>query len=89
MQLGSGKVSYEGNVIELSKNEFIILRVLFEKQGDIAPREDLMNALWNSDVFVDDNTLSVTVARLRKRLGEIRLEKLITTKRASGTDWRK
>ena len=49
------KVSYEGNVIELSKNEFIILRVLFEKQGDIAPREDLMNALWNSDVFVDDN----------------------------------
>ena len=84
MQLGSGKVSYEGNVIELSKNEFIILRVLFEKQGDIAPREDLMNALWNSDVFVDDNTLSVTVARLRKRLGEIGLEKLITTKKGVG-----
>ena len=84
LQLGSGKVSYEGNVIELSKNEFIILRVLFEKQGDIAPREDLMNALWNSDVFVDDNTLSVTVARLRKRLGEIRLEKLITTKKGVG-----
>ncbi len=43
-----------------------------------------MNALWNSDVFVDDNTLSVTVARLRKRLGEIGLEKLITTKKGVG-----
>ena len=70
------RFSYEGNVIELSKNEFIILRVLFEKQGDIAPREDLMNALWNSDVFVDDNTLSVTIARLRKRLGEIGIGKI-------------
>ena len=90
MQLGSRKVSYEGSVIELSKNEFIILRVLFEKQGDIAPREDLMNALWNSDVFVDDNTLSVTVARLRKRLGENRIGKIkSTTKKGVGYGWRK
>ena len=50
------RIYYEGNVIELSKNEFIILRVLFENKGHCA-EEDLMNTLWNSDVFVDDNTI--------------------------------
>ena len=67
--------------MDLSKNELIVLRVLFEKQGDIATREELMNQLWNSDLFVDDNTLSVTVARLRKKLAEIGL---ITTKKGIG-----
>ena len=84
LQLASTKVSFNGEEIDLSKNELIVLRVLFEKQGDIATREELMNQLWNSDLFVDDNTLSVTVARLRKKLAEIGLANLITTKKGIG-----
>ena len=84
LQLASTKVSFNGKEMDLSKNELIVLRVLFEKQGDIATREELMNQLWNSDLFVDDNTLSVTVARLRKKLAEIGLANLITTKKGIG-----
>ena len=84
LQLASTKVSFNGEEMDLSKNELIVLRVLFEKQGDIATREELMNQLWNSDLFVDDNTLSVTVARLRKKLAEIGLGNLITTKKGIG-----
>ena len=84
LQLASTKVSFNGEEMDLSKNELIVLRVLFEKQGDIATREELMNQLWNSDLFVDDNTLSVTVARLRKQLAEIGLANLITTKKGIG-----
>ena len=84
LQLASTKVSFNGEEMDLSKNELIVLRVLFEKQGDIATREELMNQLWNSDLFVDDNTLSVTVARLRKKLAEIGLANLITTKKGIG-----
>ena len=72
-------IEYKGATLQL-----IVLRVLFEKQGDIATREELMNQLWNSDLFVDDNTLSVTVARLRKKLTEIGLANLITTKKGIG-----
>ena len=84
LQLASTKVGFNGEEMDLSKNELIVLRVLFEKQGDIATREELMNQLWNSDLFVDDNTLSVTVARLRKKLAEIGLANLITTKKGIG-----
>ena len=84
LQLASTKVSFNGEEMDLSKNELIVLRVLFEKQGDIVTREELMNQLWNSDLFVDDNTLSVTVARLRKKLAEIGLGNLITTKKGIG-----
>ena len=84
LQLARTKVGFNGEEMDLSKNELIVLRVLFEKQGDIATREELMNQLWNSDLFVDDNTLSVTVARLRKKLAEIGLANLITTKKGIG-----
>ena len=61
----------EGQAITLTKNEFqIFLRVLFEHAGNIVARDDLMRELWNSDFFIDDNTLSVNVARLRKKLEE-------------------
>ena len=48
---------YQGEVVSLTKNEFQILQVLFERSGNIVSREDLMKELWNSDFFIDDNTL--------------------------------
>ncbi|MCP6390470.1 winged helix-turn-helix domain-containing protein, partial [Klebsiella pneumoniae] len=75
---------YQGEVLSLTKNEFQILRVLFEHAGNIVARDDLMRELWNSDFFIDDNTLSVNVARLRKKLEEEGLIGFIETKKGIG-----
>ena len=75
---------YQGQVLNLTKNEFQILRVLFEHAGNIVARDDLMRELWNSDFFIDDNTLSVNVARLRKKLEEQGLVGFIETKKGIG-----
>ena len=70
--------------IELTKNEFKILRYLTENQNKIVPREEIMNYLWESESFIDDNTLSVNITRLRNKLEEIGLKNLIETKRGQG-----
>lgn len=75
---------YQGEVVSLTKNEFQILQVLFERYGNIVSREDLMKELWNSDFFIDDNTLSVNVARLRKKLEVVGLKDFIETKKGVG-----
>ena len=75
---------YQGEVVSLTKNEFKILQVLFERSGNIVSREDLMKELWNSDFFIDDNTLSVNVARLRKKLEAVGLKDFIETKKGVG-----
>lgn len=75
---------YQGEVVSLTKNEFQILQVLFECAGNIVSREDLMKELWNSDFFIDDNTLSVNVARLRKKLEAVGLKDFIETKKGVG-----
>ncbi|CAD0159244.1 response regulator transcription factor [Streptococcus thermophilus] len=75
---------YQGEVVSLTKNEFQILQVLFERSGNIVSREDLMKELWNSDFFIDDNTLSVNVARLRKKLEVVGLKDFIETKKGVG-----
>ena len=75
---------YQGEVVSLTKNEFQILQVLFERSGNIVSREDLMKELWNSDFFIDDNTLSVNVARLRKKLEAVGLRDFIETKKGVG-----
>ena len=75
---------YQGEVLSLTKNEFQILRILFEHAGNIVARDDLMRELWNSDFFIDDNTLSVNVARLRKKLEEQGLAGFIETKKGIG-----
>lgn len=75
---------YQGEVVSLTKNEFQILQVLFERSGNIVSREDLMKELWNSDFFIDDNTLSVNVARLRKKLETVGLKNFIETKKGVG-----
>ena len=75
---------YQGEVVSLTKNEFQILQVLCDHAGNIVSREDLMKELWNSDFFIDDNTLSVNVARLRKKLEAVGLKDFIETKKGVG-----
>ncbi len=70
--------------IELTKNEFRILQKLFENRGSIVTREELMKHLWNSECFIDDNTLSVNITRLRKKLSEAGMEGYIVTKKGEG-----
>ena len=81
LDLKTMQVSYTEAVEELTRNEFQILRVLFEHGKEVVSREALMRELWNSDIFVDDNTLSVNIARLRKKLTELGLPDLIVTKK--------
>ncbi|HFI0861885.1 TPA: response regulator transcription factor [Streptococcus suis] len=84
LDLKTMQVSYTEAVEELTRNEFQILRVLFEHGKEVVSREALMRELWNSDIFVDDNTLSVNIARLRKKLTELGLPDLIATKKGVG-----
>jgi len=72
------------NKVELTKNEFRILQLLFEKKGCVVPREEIMKRLWNSDCFIDDNTLTVNMTRLRKKLEEAEAVDFISTKKGIG-----
>ena len=80
LNLGDSTLSFKDEKIQLSKNEFRILSVLLKNKGKTVSREKLMQALWETDSFVDENTLSVNVNRLRKRLAAAGLEEFITTK---------
>ncbi len=73
-----------GERVELTKNEYRILETLLENKGKIVSREQLMNKLWETDRFVDENTLSVNIARLRKKLESAGLTDFITTKVGMG-----
>ena len=70
--------------IELTKNELKILHFLVSKRGQIVSREEIINYLWDSESFIDDNTLTVNMTRLRGKLEEIGLGKNIETKRGQG-----
>lgn len=74
----------EGNEIELTKNEFKIMKLLMENKNRVVLREEIMEALWDSDCFVDDNTLTVNVNRLRKKLEDMGLKGFIQTKKGMG-----
>lgn len=78
--VGDNTLCYKGEKIPLSKNEFRILHILMENKGRVVSRERLMEALWQTDCFVDENTLTVNVGRLRKRLESAGLCGFITTK---------
>ena len=80
LNTGDNTLIYNDEKITLSKNEFRILLILMENKGKVVRREKLMEHLWESDSFVDENTLSVNVGRLRKRLDAAGLEDFITTK---------
>lgn len=73
-------LTYENEKISLSKNEFRILTILMENKGKVVSREKLIEYLWESESFIDENTLSVNVNRLRKRLDSAGLDNFITTK---------
>ncbi len=80
LNTGDDTLTYGGEKVSLSKNEYKILRTLMENKGKVVSREKLMELLWETDSFVDENTLSVNVNRLRKRLETAGLENFITTK---------
>lgn len=84
LNLMDASVTYEGKRAELSKNEFQILALLMENAGSIVSRDTIMMQLWDSDNFIDDNTLTVNVTRIRKKLKDIGLEEFVKTKKGQG-----
>lgn len=77
-------LTVDGCQVQLTKNEFRILQLLLERRGRVVSRGDLMTRLWESDEFVDENTLSVNVARLRRTLAAAGLDDLIGTRKGEG-----
>ena len=84
LNLGDATVLYQDQKVELTKNEFRILQILFERAGKIVSRDEIIERLWDSDEFIDDNTLTVNVARLRKKLEEAGMHDVIRTKKGIG-----
>ena len=79
-----GCIEHEGKKTDLTKNELKILHLLYQKKGEIVPRLDMIEYLWDNEVFIDDNTLSVNVTRLRGKLADIGVTDFIETKRGMG-----
>ena len=85
LDVAKGTVAYEGRAVELTRNEFKILRMLMENHDAIITRQELMCELWQSDAFIDDNTLTVNINRLRKSLAGIRVpDDFLVTRRGQG-----
>ena len=84
LNLNDTSVAVCGEKIDLTKNEFLILKTLMEKQGKVVSREEIMERLWGNDEFVDDNTLTVNITRIRKKLEAAGVDDFITTKRGLG-----
>lgn len=80
LNTGDGTLTFDGQKIELTKNEYRILLTLMQNKGSVVSREKLMEALWQTDAFVDENTLTVNVGRLRKKLDVVGLTDFIATK---------
>lgn len=84
LNLADASLLYGSETLDLSKNEYRIVLTLLERTGSVVSRETLMEKLWATDSFVDENTLTVNVARLRKRLESIGLSDFIETKKGLG-----
>lgn len=84
LDISRGTIGFHGNQRELSKNELKIMHLLFKRKGQIVPRADMIEYLWDNQVFIDDNTLSVNITRIRGKLAEIGIEHLIETRRGMG-----
>ena len=80
LNTGSSTLSYENETVELSKNEYRILLTLMQNKDRVVSREKLMEVLWQTDSYVDENTLTVNIGRLRKNLSGIGLDDFIITK---------
>ena len=79
-----GAVSSDAGTAELTRNELQILACLMEHPGEIISRADLIETLWDRQIYIDDNTLSVNVTRLRGKLARLGLQDLIRTRRGMG-----
>ena len=82
--LADATVTYQNRKTDLTKNEFKIFQCLLENAGKIVTRDEIIARLWESDAFIDENTLTVNVARLRKKLAQIGLEEAVVTKKGIG-----
>ena len=84
LNLSDASVTFQSQKIELTKNDYKILQILMERAGTIVKREEIMQRLWESDEFIDDNTLTVNMTRLRKKLEELGVQDFIKTKKGIG-----
>ena len=84
LNLNDASLRYQDQRVELSKNEFRILQTLLEHKGKVVSRDTLMTKLWQMDCDVEENTLTVNVARLRKKLEGVGLRDLIRTRVGAG-----
>ena len=84
LDTGNNTLSYEGRKLELTRNEYRLLQVLLEHKGKTVSRDTLMQKLWETDSFVDENTLTVNMTRLRRKLEGLGLENFIHTKKGLG-----
>ena len=84
LNLNDTTLNYNSNKIELTKNEYKILQLLMENTGKVVSRDEIMQQLWESNQFIDDNTLTVNMTRLRKKLSEFGLDNYIKTKKSLG-----
>ena len=84
LNLNDAALTYEGRKLDLTKNDFKILQILMENAGKIVKRERIMERLWESDEFIDDNTLTVNITRLRRKLEGIGIADFISTKKGIG-----
>lgn len=84
LNISKGTIAYRETEMDLTKNEFQILYLLLKKRETIISRDELMQALWESENFIDDNTLTVNIARLRRKLEELGLPQYIETKKRQG-----
>ena len=84
LNIADATLTFEGRKTELTKNEFKMLQMLLENKGSIVTRDEIMTRLWESDSFVDENTLTVNITRLRRKLEDTGLNNFITTKKGIG-----
>lgn len=80
----SMKLKLKGEIVELTKNEYRILNLLMSNEGKVVSREEILEALWDDTTFVDDNTLTVNMTRVKKKLSDLNIENAIVTKRGVG-----
>ncbi|MBM7553437.1 response regulator transcription factor [Thalassobacillus pellis] len=84
LNVDSWNISCKDENVELTKTEFIILQLLMQNKGSIVSRNKMMRRLWKDENFVDDNTLTVNINRLRKKIAQLSKEEFITTKKGEG-----
>lgn len=84
LNISKSTIEKDEKIIELTKNEYKILRLLVQNRDKIMSRDEIMKYLWDDESFIDDNTLTVNITRLRNKLEEVGLKELLETKRGQG-----